>query len=75
MLNLGLTRAEWEDIEYRYKTSTTDIIKFMALRKWWSKEDASMLTANLKKLAWALQQIEDNRHHLCFVCFYVRIKA
>ena len=75
MLNLGLTTAEWEDIEYEYKTSSTNIKKFMALRKWWSKEDASMLTASLEKLALALQQIEDNRHHLCFVCFYVRNNA
>ena len=70
MNELGLTKSEWNNIEYKYQPYDVETIIFMALHKWWQKKKAALSCGTFKDLSSALSKIEDNRHHLCQVCLF-----
>ena len=67
MIHLGMTRSEWEEVEYEFKSNGLLAIKFMALHKWRGKKEAAHSLGKIQDLSKALAEIEDNRHHLCQV--------
>ena len=71
MVKLGLTRTDWEEVEYRYKAHDVMAIKFMALHKWRANNMATHSRPTLGNMLDALTGIDVNHHYLCQVCYYV----
>ena len=68
MVQLGLTRNEWEEVECQYRVNGVMAIKFMALHKWRADKMAVHSRATLGDLLHALEERDVDPHHLCQVC-------
>lgn len=66
VIQLGLQRKDWEDIERSY-TGLSLIIKIMALHSWKTKRIKGKLSKSFNDLLDAMKAIGDNRHLLCEV--------
>lgn len=64
---LGLTREEWENIEYQYTQNGKLGVQLMALYECEKKKQKSFQTMSLQDLLDALQEIT-RPHCLCQVC-------